>query len=72
MWSWSLLPLIAAMAGGLLAWHQATGIDQQSARENWPRHTEPSGAWVLAVGALVTAVAAITILQVMFLPRLMT
>ena len=70
MWSLTLVPLVAAVVAGLLAWHHATRIDRQTRRERWPRQTESNGALGLALGALVTAVAAATLLQLMFLPHI--
>jgi hypothetical protein len=70
MWSVTLVPLMAAVVSGLLAWHHATRIDRQTGRESWPRQTEPCSALGLVLGALVTAVAAATLLQLMFLPRI--
>ena len=70
MWSLTLVPLVAAVVAGLLAWHHATRIDRQTERERWPRQTESTGALGLALGALVTAVAAATLLQLMFLPHI--
>jgi hypothetical protein len=70
MWSLTLVPLVASVVAGLLAWQHATRIDRQTARESFPGQNEPSGALALALGALVTAVAAATVLQLLFLPRI--
>jgi hypothetical protein len=71
MWSLTLVPLVAALAAGLLAWQHATRIDRQTARESFPRQNEPNSALALALGALVAAVAAATVLQLLFLPRIL-
>jgi hypothetical protein len=70
MWTLGLLPLVVAMVAGALAWHHATSVDRQARHESWARQTEPNGALGLAVGALVAAVAAGTVVQLMFLPRI--
>lgn len=70
MWSLTFVPLVAAVVASLLAWQHATRIDRQAAREGFPRQNEPSGAWALTLGALVAAVAAATVLQLLFLPRI--
>jgi len=69
MWSLILVPLVAMLAFGVLAWQHATRIDRQAEHESWPHPPEPNGALVLALGALVAAVAAATVLQLMFLPH---
>jgi hypothetical protein len=70
VWPWSLpLMLITAALAGLLAWHQATRLDRQAEGESWPRQTEQHGAMGLALAALVMAVAAAMLLQMMLLPR---
>jgi hypothetical protein len=51
----------------LLAWHQATRIDRQVDHENSSRQSEPS--LELALGALVSAIAAAMVLQMMVLQR---
>jgi hypothetical protein len=70
MWSLTLVPLMAVVVAGLLAWRHATRIDRQAERESWPRQTESNGALGLALGALVIAVTAATLLQLVFLPRI--
>ncbi|MBS0526938.1 MAG: hypothetical protein JSS04_25140 [Proteobacteria bacterium] len=64
------MPLVAVLVSGVLAWHCATRIDRQAAQERYPRPFESNGVLGLALGALVAAVAAATVLQLMFLPRL--
>ncbi len=70
MWSLNLVPLVAVLVGGALAWHYATRVDRQTERESWPQQAAPNGAVGLALGALVAAVIAATALQLIFLPRL--
>ena len=70
MWSLTFVPLIASLVCGVLAWHQATLIDRQAGHERRPRQFDPNGPLGLALGALVAAVAAATVLQLMFLPRI--
>lgn len=70
MWSLGLVPLVVAAVAGLLAWHHATSVDRQAWHESWARETKSNGALGLAVAALVTAVAAATVVQLMFLPRI--
>lgn len=70
MWSSTLVPLVAVLVCGALAWHQATHIDRQTGHESCPPQSEPSRALGLALGALVAAMAAAMALQLMFLPRL--
>ncbi len=70
MWSLTVMPLVAVLVSGALAWHCATRIDRQTEHERWAQHSEPSSALGLALGALVAAVAAATVLQLMFLPRI--
>jgi hypothetical protein len=70
MWTLILLPLVAALAFGVLAWHHATRFDRQTDRESWRHSWEPNGTLGLALGALVAAVAAATVLQLTFLPRI--
>ena len=65
MWCLTLVPLVAALVAGMLAWRQVTRIDRQTAHESWPRQAEPEGATGLALGALVAAVVAATMLQLM-------
>ena len=69
MWSVTLVPLVAVLMAGLLAWHHATRIDRQAEHESGPR-SEPKGALGLALGALVAAVAGAMLLQLMLLPRI--
>jgi len=69
MWCLTLVPLAAALVAGMLAWRHATLIDRQTAHQSWPRQAKPEGTVGLALGALVTAVAAATMLQLMFLPH---
>lgn len=70
MWALTCVPAVAVLVSGLLAWHYATRIDRQTGHERWPQHPEPNRALGLALGALVAAVAAATVLQLMFLPRI--
>jgi len=70
MWSLTFVPLAAALVCGVLAWHYATRIDREAGHESWPRPSEPRGALGLALGALVAAVAAATLLQLAILPRI--
>jgi hypothetical protein len=64
MWPWPLaLISITATFAGLLAWHQATLIDRE--REHWPRQAPSSRERGFILGALVTAVAAATVLQIL-------
>jgi hypothetical protein len=70
MWSLTFVPLIALLVCGVLAWRQATRIDRQIGHERCPRQSEPNGALGLALGALVAAVSAATVLQLMMLPRI--
>jgi hypothetical protein len=67
MWSLALLLVVVA---GLLAWDQATSIDRQAQHESGGRQPQSNGALGLAVAALVGAVAAATVLQLMLLPRI--
>ena len=69
MWYLTLVPMAAALVAGMLAWRHATRIDRQTAHESWRREAEPEGAIGLALGALVAAVAATTMLQLMVLPH---
>lgn len=70
MWPSALMPLIAVLIAGVVAWHHATRLDRQTGREGVSREAEPDGVFCLALAALVTAVVAATILQMMWLPRL--
>lgn len=70
MWSLTFVPLVAVLLSAALAWHYATRIDRQTEHESCPRQSEPNGAWGLALGALVAAVAAAAVLQIMLLPRI--
>lgn len=70
MWSLVLVPLTVAVVAGVLAWRHGTRIDRQVERESWPRQAEPDVSLGLALGALVAAVAAATVLQLMLLPRI--
>ena len=65
-----LVPLVAALAFGVLAWHHATRFDQQAERQSWPQAPEANSSLGLALGALVAAVAAATVLQLAFLPSM--
>lgn len=67
MWTTVLFPLAAALVAGLMAWNHASRIDRQSPAEVWHRNLDSDGSLLLAVGALVAAVVAFTILQVRFL-----
>jgi hypothetical protein len=68
MWSSGLVPLAAVLGFGVLAWRHATRVDRRAQHQSWPQPSEPNGASGLALGALVAAVAAATVLQLMFLP----
>ena len=58
-----------ALVAAALAWHQATRIDQRSgAWPDEPRDTQKS--WVVLLGAVVAAVSAALILQIILLSRL--
>jgi hypothetical protein len=71
MWPWPLaLMLITATFAGLLAWHQATRIDRQVQRERWRRQPQSLRELGFVLGALVTAVAAATVLQLSLVPRI--
>ena len=70
MWTLTLIPLLAAVCAGLLAWHHATRLDRQQI-EPWPSRTDDHrGGWPLVLGALVAAVAATTVLQLAVLSSL--
>ena len=70
MWSLILVPLVAVLAFGVLAWHHATCIDRQANHQSWLQPSEPPGNLGLALGALVAAVVAATALQLMVLPQI--
>ena len=71
MWPWPLaLMLITATSAGLLAWHQATRIDRQVQGERWRRQPQSHRELGFGLGALVTAVAAATVLQLSLVPRI--
>jgi hypothetical protein len=70
MWPFVLVPMIALLIAGVVAWQHATRVDQQMAREMWARQAEPNAALGVALAALVTAVAAAMLLQMMVLPRI--
>jgi hypothetical protein len=53
-----------------MAWQHATRVDQHLEREMWARQAEPNAALGVALAALVTAVAAAMLLQMMVLPRI--
>jgi hypothetical protein len=70
MWTLILLPMVVALATAILAWHHAGKLDRQQS-EGWPRQADPGrNAWPLALAALVAAVIATTILQIMVLSSL--
>ena len=70
MWPWPLALIVTtATFAGLLAWHQATRIDRQVQRERWRRQPQSNGELGFVLGALVTAVAAATVLQLSLVPR---
>ena len=63
-------PLAAALAAAALAWHYATRLDQRSAGA-WPDELrDKQKSRIVLLGALVTAVAAALILQLVLLSRL--
>jgi 4-hydroxybenzoate polyprenyltransferase len=70
MWSLTAVTLFAVFVCGVLAWHHATRIDRQAGHESCPRQSGPDAALGLALAALVAAVAAATVLQLTFLPRI--
>lgn len=70
MWPFVLVPMIALLIAGVVAWQHATRVDQQMEREMWARQPEPNAALGVALAALVTAVAAAMLLQMMLLPRI--
>ena len=70
MWPFVLVSTIALSIAGVVAWQHATGVDQQMEREMWARQAEPNAAVGVALAALVAAVAAAMLLQMMVLPRL--
>jgi hypothetical protein len=65
-----LAPLIAAVAAGVLAWQNATRLDRESLRSGWPGEPADGGRWLLVLGALVAAVVATTVLQLVVLSQL--
>ncbi len=65
-----VVPLVVLLVSGLLAWHHATSIDRQAEHESYPQQFDLNGPLGLALGALVAAVAAATVLQVALLPRI--
>ena len=70
VWPWPLvLMVITAAFAGLLAWHQATRIDRRAQRARW-RHSPSHWELGFVLGALVTAVAAATVLQMSLVPRI--
>lgn len=69
MWTALVLPLATALVASLVAWNHATRLDRQVQSESWPRHREPDGSFALAVGAVIVAVVAVTMLQMMAFPR---
>ena len=71
MWILALAPLVAVLIASLVAWHQATRFDRQTESERWSRQTQPDATLGLALAALVAAVAAAMIMQMMLLPRLL-
>jgi hypothetical protein len=60
MWLVTTLPLLVALAAAPLAWRHATRIDRASPGE---ARCCDRRSWRIAVGALVAAVAAISMLQ---------
>ena len=71
VWPWPLvLMVITAAFAGLLAWHQATRIDREVQRERWRRQPQSLRELGLILRALITAVAAATVLQMSLVPRL--
>ena len=63
-------PLAAALAAAALAWHHATRLDQRSAGAWSGELRDKQKSRIVVLGALVTAVAAALILQLVLLSRL--
>jgi hypothetical protein len=70
MWALAFASVIAGLIASQAAWHHATRLDRQTEREMSPNQTESEAALALALGALLTAVAAAMLLQMICLPRL--
>lgn len=67
----SLVPLLVALGAALLAWHHATRLDRQSLHDGWPAESASERRlWLVALGAVVVAAGATTLLQLTLLSRL--
>jgi hypothetical protein len=67
----TLMPLVAAVVAGALAWRYAERIDRQTPREHWLREqgSDQVGPFAL-LAALVAALAATTLVQLTVVSKL--
>lgn len=70
MWIVTTLPLLVALAAAALAWQHATRLDRWSANAAQGEPRDEQRSWGVALGALVVALAATTILQLALWSRL--
>ena len=70
MWMVTTLPLLVALVAAALAWQHATRLDRWSANAGQGEPRDEQRSWGLALGALVVALAATTILQLVLWSRL--
>ena len=70
MWIVTTLPLLVAVAAAALAWQHATRLDRWSANA-WPGEPrDEQTSWGVALGALVVALIATMIIQLVLWSRL--
>jgi hypothetical protein len=71
MWSLTLMPLVAAVVAGALAWRYAERIDRQTPRERWLREAgdDPVAPFGL-LATLVAALVATTLVQLTVVSKL--
>lgn len=70
MWIVKTLALVVALAAAALAWQHATRLDRRSTSA-WPGEPrDKQSSWGVALGALMAAVAATMMLQLMLLSGL--